>query len=376
MSMNKRVGAEIFPPGEFLKGELEARNWSQIELSEIIGKSERLVSEIISGKRSITPESAKSFAAAFGTSPQYWMNLETAYQLSKTCIQEEDVCRRAKLYEKFPVKTMIKRGWVTASENLDVMEHQFFCFFDMPSMDGNPAFAHAAKKSSYVELPVEQIAWLARVRQIAKTMLPGKYSEKKLADSLATLKNLLVSPEEIRHVPQILADCGVRFIVVEVFPKSKIDGACFWLDDNSPVIGMSLRYDRIDNFWFVLRHEIEHVIQRHGQDTGCVDIALTGEDSNDASLAVEEQFANVAAADFCVSQAELNIFIAKVQPFFSEQKILLFARRVNTHPGIIVGQLQNKLKRYDFLKKHQVKVRSLILPSSRYDGWGDVMTTK
>lgn len=374
--MSKRAGAEVFPPGEFLKEELEERNWSQIELSEIIGKSERLVSEIISGKRSVTPESAKSFAAAFGTSPQYWMNLETTYQLSKACIQEEDVCRRAKLYERFPVKTMIKRGWVTASENLDVMEHQFLSFFGLPSIDDVPAFAHAARKTSYLKIPIEQIAWLARVRQIAKTLISCKYSEKKLVDSLPMLKSLLASPEEIRHVPRILADCGIKFVLVEAFPKSKIDGACFWLEDGSPVIGMSLRYDRIDNFWFVLRHEIEHVIRKHGQDSGCVDIALTGEDSCDPSLAAEEQVANTAAADFCISQTELNNFIARVQPFFSEQRIVLFAQRLNIHPGLVVGQLQNKLKRYDLLKKHQVKVRAFILPSSRYDGWGDTMVVK
>ena len=81
--MNARIPAEVFPPGEFLQEELEARGWSQIELAEILARPPRLVNEIIAGKRAITPETAKGLSAAFGHSAQYWMNLETSYQLSK-----------------------------------------------------------------------------------------------------------------------------------------------------------------------------------------------------------------------------------------------------------------------------------------------------
>ncbi len=68
-------------------------------------------------------------------------------------------------------------------------------------------------------------------------------------------------------MPRILAECGVRLIIVEGLPNAKIDGVCFWLDKVSPVIGLSLRFDQIDNFWFVIRHEIEHVLNKDGQDT-------------------------------------------------------------------------------------------------------------
>ena len=368
--MSARIPAESFHPGEFLREEIEARNWSQIELAEILGKSERLVSEIISGKRTITPSTAIGLAAAFGTSAQYWMNLETSYQLSKTSEQDNDVARRANLYEKFPVKTMIKRGWITATENLDVLEQQFLNFFEMNCINDAPGFAYAAKKTSYDNFPIEQVAWIGRVRQIAKAMVTSKYSEKSLRESLDKLKTLLISPEEIRHVPRILSECGIRFVLVEALPKSQIDGACLWLNKASPVIGMSMRYDRIDNFWFVLRHEIEHVLQKHGQDGGCIDVGLESENSNNNITDEKEQVANAAAAEFCVPQADLQSFISRVSPFFSEQRVVLFAQRLKVHPGIVVGQLHRRLGRYDLLKSHQVKVRALILPSARADGWG------
>ena len=69
-----------------------------------------------------------------------------------------------------------------------------------------------------------------------------------------------------------MMECGVRYIIVEGLPGGKIDGVCFWLDPRSPVIGMSLRFDRIDNFWLVLRHEIEHVLCGHGKSEPIIDV--------------------------------------------------------------------------------------------------------
>lgn len=79
--MSDRCIAEVFPPGEFIKEELEARNWSQAFLAEIVGCHTSIIDEIISGKRAITHDTAKALGEAFGCSAQYWMNLESAYKL-------------------------------------------------------------------------------------------------------------------------------------------------------------------------------------------------------------------------------------------------------------------------------------------------------
>lgn len=78
--MSERIPAKVFPPGEFLADELEARGWTQSEFAEIIRRPTKVVNEIIAGKKAITPDTAREFAAAFGTSPHYWMNLQTAYK--------------------------------------------------------------------------------------------------------------------------------------------------------------------------------------------------------------------------------------------------------------------------------------------------------
>ena len=79
----EHMPAEVFPPGEYIKDEIEERGWTQEELAEILGSPVQLVNEIIAGKRSITVETAKGLSTVFGTSAQFWMNLESMYRSSQ-----------------------------------------------------------------------------------------------------------------------------------------------------------------------------------------------------------------------------------------------------------------------------------------------------
>src|SRR3954469_13695439 len=100
--MNIRRPAEVFPPGDYIREELEARGWTQMDLAKIIGRTQPAVNEMITGKRGITPESALALAAAFGTSAEFWMNLETMYSLAHA---EADVKSIRKRAEKFAVRS-------------------------------------------------------------------------------------------------------------------------------------------------------------------------------------------------------------------------------------------------------------------------------
>jgi HTH-type transcriptional regulator / antitoxin HigA len=78
--MERRTPAQIFAPGEFIGEELESRGWSQVELAEVMDRPARLISELVSGERAITPGNAKGLGAAFGTGAEFWMNLERDYR--------------------------------------------------------------------------------------------------------------------------------------------------------------------------------------------------------------------------------------------------------------------------------------------------------
>lgn len=369
--MLNSVPAEVFPPGEFIREELEARGWTQEDLAQIMGRPLRLVNELINAKKQIMPETARGLADAFGTDALYWMNLDSTYRLSHAKPADESVSRRARLYDKFPVREMTKRSWIESSQNLEVTEHRVLQFFSINSLDEKPVFAHAAKATEYDERTPLQLAWLFRAKQLGEAVHASQsYTSEKLRAAVKKLKQLRIAAEEIRQVPSILAEAGVRFVIVEFLPSSKIDGAAFWLDEKSPVIALAIRFDRINNFWFVLRHEIEHILNGDGQR---IDVELSEQLERNDPLPREEMAANEAAAKFCVPEHELTNFVMRVRPLYSEQRILLFAKRIGVHPGLVVGQLQRRREvPYTHFHKHLVKIREIITRTALTDGWGMV----
>lgn len=372
--MIDRRPAVVFHPGEHLLDELEARDWTQAEFAEIIGKSYRLVNEIINGHRGITPETAKAFGAAFNTGPEYWMNLDSAYNLWKSQTENDisQIKHRAKMASFYPVRDMILRNWLVASEDTRVIENQLLRFFEIPSLDVTPSLVRnvATRRSNYEneEMNPLQIAWLYRVKHLADNMVNNKYHVDKVENVLNELKTLRSYAEQIKNIPSILEEYGIRFIIVEPFPSSKIDGVCFWIED-SPVIGMTLRYDRIDNFWFVLVHEIQHVLNKDGKDYAVVDSNVM-ENIGKNTLSDQENFANEIAAEFCTPQDELNDFIARKGDYISKKDFLGFAKRINIHPGIIAGQLRKKTGRWELFNHMNVKIRDYITPVTITDGYG------
>jgi HTH-type transcriptional regulator/antitoxin HigA len=209
---------------------------------------------------------------------------------------------------------------------------------------------------------------------LAEAVSVGDFSAEKLREAVERLRTLMVAPEETRHVPRILADAGVRFVIVESFPGSKVDGVCFWLSKAQPVIGMTIRFDRIDNFWFVLRHEIEHILQRHGQTGAIVDSELerVAGETPENEQPEDERIANAAATEFCVPRVELDDFIARVGPAFSRRRVEGFAALLQIHPGIVTGQLRRRLGRWDLFTNLLVKVRHIVTASTLTDGHGHI----
>jgi addiction module HigA family antidote len=357
-------------PGEFIREELDARGWSQRDLAYILGVPEQSITMIISGKRGISPDMARALGKAFDVSAEYFANLQLAFEMATARAPDPSIERRAMLQSVYPVREMIKRGWLHDTD-IGLVEAQVMRFFGANDLNEVPYLAHAAKKTVYSETTPLQMAWLYRVKQLAGDMSVDCFTPEKLDELLDRLPKYMTDPEEVRHVPQILTECGIRFVVVETLPKANIDGVCFWLDEDSPVVGMTLRHDRIDNFWFVLRHELEHVRAGDGRgelNVSFVDVDL--ESREDDQLPIAETRANEAAASCCVPRDELETFYLRKFPYIREKDVVGFAGRIGRHPGIVVGQLQRKMGRYDWLTRYKVKVRHFLLPNANHDGWG------
>jgi HTH-type transcriptional regulator/antitoxin HigA len=369
------VPAELFPPGDFIKEELEARGWTQEDLADILGRNPRLVNEIISGRRGITPETAKGLGDAFGTGAQFWMNLESAYRLSLVRATSNPVAHRATIYMKAPVRLMIKRQWIEPSESVQVLETRLLEFFQINNLGEEPKFWAVARKStSYKTVTPAQNAWLFRARHLAPAVSAAAFTETRFKQGLGQLRTILANPEDIRHVPRILAGAGIRILIIEPLPQTRIDGACFWLDNRSPVVVLSLRYDRIDWFWYTLMHELGHVQNKDGLDANTpLDTDLVGEQAQTADTKPEfEKAADRFAAESLIPQDKLDDFIARIHPLYSRKRIVGFASLIGVPPGLVVGQLQHRGKiSYAYNRDMLVKIRHIITEAALTDGWGN-----
>lgn len=365
-------------PGQLIAELLDDRNWTQETLAVVLEKSVSWVNKIIAGKLGVTTETALALEDTFGVDADKFLELQRQYDLAIARLSvrpDKGRATRAALFGDLPVNEMVKRGWISPEnpQNLREIEQTLVKFFGVNTPDEIEVLPHAAKKTMVNTEPTPaQLAWLYRVKSIAEEQLVAKYSPKALKAALSKLHKLTVAPEEARKAPRILAECGVRFVIVESLPSAKIDGVCFWLDDESPVVGLSMRHDRIDNFWFVLRHELEHVLQGHGRTEMILDTELEGARAGtDADIPEEERVANAAAQEFCVPRDKMDGFIARKAPFFSERDLLGFAKLLGVHPGLVAGQLQYRTGRYDRFRPHLVKIRDNVRTGAAVDGWGD-----
>jgi HTH-type transcriptional regulator / antitoxin HigA len=366
--------AEAFPPGEFIKDELEARGWTQDVLAEITDIPAPVISNIVKGKRAISVEIASNLAAAFGTTAQLWMNLETSYQLWMETKADKKISRKAQLYALAPVNELVKRGWIEPSKDIEVLEARVLHFLDRESLDEPSRLVYATKKSTERATPFQE-AWVHRAKQLAPSISAGKFSPESFARALKKLKELRKNPEDIRDVAKVLADGGVRLILVEGLPKGRIDGATFWLDEYSPVIVLSMRYDRLDYFWFGLMHELGHVANRDALGSvPILDVNLFGDDATPFEDKSEiEKGADQFAERFLVEQKEMETFIGRNAPLYSKQKIKNFSARIGVHPAIVLGQLQHRKEvEWSHSREMLVKVRDVVIAGTFTDGWGNV----
>jgi len=325
--------AILVPPGEILKDELEARGLTQKDFADIVGCPEQTISEIVNAKKQITPEMAVKIGAAFGTSAEMWMNLESSYRLrlAKRNAPLEPIERRSRLYELCPVGEMKKRGWIRKTKAPDELEKELESFFGGTSVyelsAATASFRYATNKEPD---KVACLAWLKFVERKVAGQSVARFSlERLLGGGIPQLLKFARCTSQVSEVPQVLADFGVRFTVEKHLDKTYLDGAAVG-STPSPIVALTLRHDRIDWFWFTLMHELAHLIEDRNK---------TYLDDQDESADRREAKANRMAADWLIPRADYVRFI-RSKTRFSRRMINEFAAHIDRHPGIVLGRLQ------------------------------------
>lgn len=362
------------PPGDALRRAIEERGWTQEELALIVGRSRMTISDIIAGRSNITPGMAISLAAAFENDASEWLHLDAGFRLSQAEDDSRQVKRRMRLFDLAPIRDMQKRGWITETNNIEQLEDELKRFFCVDSLEKPPEIQVSTRRTiKTTHLSSQQRAWCFRARQMAVALVVRPFVQPRLMEAAKEIRDLAAYPGEAAHLPDLLSRYGIRFVVVEPLAGAKIDGAALWLNDHSPVIAVSVRYDRIDSFWFTVMHEFSHI--RHN-DTLSVDSRLSVDSPKDDNERDSMELrADAEASASLVPKHELDSFVRRIGPLYSKKRIVQFAHRMKIHPGIIVGQLQHR-EEIGFRTHREMlaRVRSVITAVALTDGWGNTIS--
>ena len=328
---------KIYCPGVFIQAELTKRGWSQASLAEVLNRTVAGVNEIIKGKRALSPEMAVALGKAFKQPAELWAHREAAYRLSLVeDAPDDNTARKARLFESAPITIMQRRRWIDPDiQDADKLERALAEFFK------HDVVAVARQTNADSDFTNAHRAWLCRAASLSERVNARSYTKDKLEAALPRLRNLAAMPERAARAPIVLAEAGVRLVIVEDLPRTMIDGAAFFLrnDIEKPVIVLSLRIDRHESIWHTLGHEVQHILRG---DPLSVDSDLVGKGR--AVLRNEmEKAADEGAANWLIPECELDDFIRRAKPTgFPRERIIQFANRIKIHPAFIIGQLHHR----------------------------------
>jgi len=317
--------ARVVHPGQILKRELEARGWTQKQLAEIMDRPTQAINEIIQGNKQITPETALDLEKALDSSAEFWLNLEKNYRLhlARKKKNEQNIERRRKLYELIPVDEVKKRQWIPPSDSLDELEKNVCRFLGISSLtEARSPQVNFRKTQARSCQTGAQTAWLKRVEYLAKQQTVGDFNRETLIEQIGEITALAEFAEEVAQLEPLLSSLGVHFVIVPHLSKTYLDGAAFYLDKH-PVVAVTLRYDRIDSFWFTVMHELAHIATGH-QGIYLDDLSLNN--SNFHNLSSEEKEADTLACNWLIDPVAFERFTIDNRPNFSRKEIESFAQ--------------------------------------------------
>jgi HTH-type transcriptional regulator/antitoxin HigA len=336
----ENVHHRIDPPDpiEAIKFRMEQAGLSQKDLIPYIGPRSK-VSEVLSGKRELTLAMIRSLNKHLGI-PAEVLVQETQEPLPKALADLD--------FSKFPVKAMEKNGAFSgfpigntkisekAEEAIRWLVGRIGGFSAVPRM--------AAKKNDGMRLNAKLdryalLGWGLQVLHEASEHPPaGRFTSEALTDKfIQTLVSLSVTEDGPRQAREYLGKAGITLLAVPHLQHTYLDGAVFLTEGKRPVIALTLRYDRLDNFWFVLLHEIGHLKLGH----------LSGERSwiaDDLDIASGDSRQEQDADRFASSALLPPDFDLDTKVRLSSNEVVAYARNHGVHPAIVAGRIQHRRK--------------------------------
>lgn len=332
---------EPVSPIDAIKFRMGEMGLKQVDLAPYFGSKSR-VSEVLSGKRPLTVAMIRSLSIGLGIAPQTLLGLESEADYTHSDKKEEID------WAKFPIKEMVAKGWLERLQStaIKTVEEQVKSF--MEGLDfGRTGAAFKRTLSGDAYSPSTQYklyAWLARVVQKARERTNNltEYNPNSIDKNfLKQLANL----SWLEHGPvlaiEMLEKNGICVVIEPALKGTSVDGAALKDSDGRPIIGLTLRHDRLDNFWFTLLHEVVHVWKHIDEPVTFVDDT---EHQVDGNSKIEAE-ANRIARDTFIPRVIWKRSPAYLNP--SSSTIDLLSRELRIHPSIIAGRLRRELGKYN-----------------------------
>ena len=341
----KHVAMGYPSPLAAIEFRIEQAGLTQRDLVPFIG-SRAKVSEILSGKRPITMAMARALHEHLGIP-------------AEVLLQEPGVSLRDPLvgieWTRFPVKAMARLDWIPKARNLESRAQKLVG--DLIRRAGGPAVAAATlyRKNDYARAnakmdPYALKAWCWKVLADANEVRPPvSYKPGTITlDFLGQIARLSWSDEGPRLAKEFLSKHGVSLVVVPHLPRTYLDGAALKLGDGTPVVGLTLRYDRLDSFWFCLLHELAH-LGRHMESDGDVAFVddLTLREVEGGRRDPKEAQADQWAEEALVPLAIWETSEARRNP--TPMAVVNLSKALQVHPAIVAGRVRHEEKNYRLL---------------------------
>lgn len=346
----------LSPPGDTIQETIETIGMSQAELAERIGRPKEKLNALIKGKEPLTQKTAILLERVLGIPASFWMERERGYQLELAKIeQHEFLVSGIEWLKNFPVRALKNMGFLPDTNDNPTLVDALLRLFGIASPEQWKSIyltgtVNAAFKISLAntQSPHAISAWLRIGELKTKELKLPDFNKPAFVKALSDIKKLVENQpgDFLEQLQKTCAACGVAVLYTPCLPKAPIAGATWW-KGNNPIIQLSGRYKTNDHFWFAFYHEARHIL-KHGKKEVFLE-KLEGTPMDEA----KEQEADEFAKKQLFPPVGLNRLKEMEKP--TEFDIMEFAAMYNTHPAIIVGQLQHD-DVIPYSKFHHLKV--------------------
>jgi HTH-type transcriptional regulator/antitoxin HigA len=337
----KRIESQAPDPIDALRFRMEQMELTARDLVPLIGSRSK-VSEVLSRKRPLTLSMVRALHKGLGIPAKSLLREQSLFESDEGDIQ----------WDRFPLREMIRRGWLTSrvadlSHNARDLMQRF-----LAPLGRNWAPTVLYKHGRYVRSarqmdPYALAAWNARVCIRALESPPRAKFDRAVVTlsfmhELAHLSTLSDGPKQ---ACEYLENVGISVIVESHLPETFLDGAALLVEPDFPAIALTIRHDRLDNFWFVLMHELIHVARHLSSDwVGFYDDL----DIDDTSNPKEREADDLAGEALVPENEWLN---SPARNLRTPDAVEHLARRLRIHPAIVAGKIRHHYKSYRVLNR-------------------------